>query len=121
MSRASAPAIVAACVGLVQLVQLILPSPVIAQNESFVRALSEFTAALPGTYGDEGQAARDSLDRLAHGLAEWDQTLREYIEDNIANIRRGFGIEFKLTGDTDEELASSFLQQMLDGGYARKV
>jgi hypothetical protein len=50
-----------------------------------------------------------------------DQTLREYIEDNIANIRRGFGIEFKLTGDTDEELASSFLQQMLDGGHARKV
>ena len=82
MSRASAPAIVAACVGFVQ---LILPSPAIAQNESFVRALSEFTAALPGTYGDEGQAARDSLDRLAHGLAEWDQTLREY-ESNIQAI-----------------------------------
>jgi tetratricopeptide (TPR) repeat protein len=82
MSRASAPAIVAACVGLVQLV---LPSPAIAQNESFVRALSEFTAALPGTYGDEGQAARDSLDRLARGLTEWDQTLREY-ESNIQTI-----------------------------------
>jgi tetratricopeptide (TPR) repeat protein len=85
MSRASAPAIVAACVGLVLLVQLILPSPAIAQNESFVRALSEFTAALPGTYGDERQAARESLDRLAHGLAEWDQTLREY-ESNIQAI-----------------------------------
>ena len=83
--RASAPAIVAACVGVVQLVQLILPSPAIAQNESFVRGLSEFTAALPGTYGDEGQAARDSLDRLARGLAEWDQTLREY-ESNIQTI-----------------------------------
>jgi tetratricopeptide (TPR) repeat protein len=85
MSRASAPAIVAACVGLVQLVQLILPSPAIAQHESFVRALSEFTAALPGTYGDEGLAARESLDRLARGLAEWDQTLREY-ESNIQTI-----------------------------------
>jgi tetratricopeptide (TPR) repeat protein len=82
MSRASAPALVAACVGFVH---LILPSPAIAQHESFVRALSEFTAALPGTYGDEGQAARDSLDRLARGLAEWDQTLRDY-ESNIQAI-----------------------------------
>jgi hypothetical protein len=49
------------------------------------------------------------------------QTLREYIEANVVNIARGFGIEFKLTGETDEELAASFLQQMLDGGYARRV
>jgi tetratricopeptide (TPR) repeat protein len=82
MSRASTAAIVAACVGFVQ---LILPSLAIAQNESFVRALSELTAALPGTYGDEGQAARDSLDRLARGLTEWDSTLREY-ESNIQTI-----------------------------------
>jgi hypothetical protein len=49
------------------------------------------------------------------------QTLREYIEGNVANIARGFGITFKLTGETDEELAESFLNQMLEGGYARKV
>jgi hypothetical protein len=49
------------------------------------------------------------------------QTQREYIEDNVANIKRGFGIEFRLVGETDEELAESFLQQMLDGGHARKV
>jgi len=48
-------------------------------------------------------------------------TMREYIEGNVANIVRGFGIEFKLTGDTDDELAASFLQQMLDGGYARRL
>jgi hypothetical protein len=36
-------------------------------------------------------------------------TLREYIEGNVANIARGFGIEFKLTAETDEELAESFL------------
>jgi hypothetical protein len=48
-------------------------------------------------------------------------TLREYIEGNVANIKRGFGIEFKLTGETDEELAASFLQQMQDGGHARHV
>jgi hypothetical protein len=49
------------------------------------------------------------------------QTLREYIEDNVANIARGFGIQSRLTGETDEELAESFVQQMLDGGYARKL
>lgn len=48
-------------------------------------------------------------------------SLREYIEGNVANIARGFGVEFKLTGETDEELAASFLQQMIDGGYARNV
>ena len=48
-------------------------------------------------------------------------SMREYIEGNVANIARGFGIAFKLTGETDEELAESFLQQMLDGGYARKL
>ena len=48
-------------------------------------------------------------------------SMREYIEGNVANIARGFGITFKLTGETDEELAESFLQQMLDGGYARKL
>jgi hypothetical protein len=29
------------------------------------------------------------------------QTLREHVEDNVANIRRGFGIEFRLVGETD--------------------
>ena len=75
-------AIVAACAGFVL---LILPSPAIAQHESFVTALSEFTAALPGTYGDEGVEARAALDRMQRGLTEWDQTLREY-ESNIRTI-----------------------------------
>jgi hypothetical protein len=48
-------------------------------------------------------------------------SMREYIEGNVANIARGFGITFKLTGETDEELAESFLEQMLEGGYARKL
>jgi hypothetical protein len=48
-------------------------------------------------------------------------TMREYIEGNVANIARGSGIELTLAGDTDDELAASFLQQMLDGGYARRV
>src|SRR5438876_3759793 len=75
-------AIVAACVGLVELA---VPSPAIAQHESFVTALSEFTAALPGTYGDEGVAARASFERMERGLAEWDRTLKEF-ESNIITI-----------------------------------
>jgi tetratricopeptide (TPR) repeat protein len=82
MSRLPARAIVAGCAGCLQ---LILASPAVAQHQSFVNALSEFTAALPGTYGDEGIAARASLARMERGLTEWDQTLREY-ESNIVTI-----------------------------------
>jgi hypothetical protein len=37
------------------------------------------------------------------------------------NIARGFGITFKLTGETDEEFRRVVLQQMLEGPYARRV
>jgi len=43
------------------------------------------------------------------------------IEGNVATIARRFGITFKLTGETDEELADSSLEQLLDGGHARRV
>jgi tetratricopeptide (TPR) repeat protein len=82
MSRLAARAIVAACAGVVQ---LSLTSPAMAQHQAFVTALSEFTAALPGSSGDEGVEARASLDRMERGLAEWDRTLREY-ESNIVTI-----------------------------------
>ena len=82
MSRASVPAIVAASVGSIL---LLLPSPAIAQHDAFVEALAGVTAALPGSYGDEGVATRASLDRMERGLAEWDQTLREY-ESNVREI-----------------------------------
>jgi len=82
MSPQTTRATVAACASFVQ---LILASPATAQHQSFVTALSEFTAALPGTYGDEAVEARASLDRMERGLAEWDQTLREY-ESNIITI-----------------------------------
>jgi hypothetical protein len=56
---------------------------------------------------------------LAPGTAHL--TLREYLEGNVANIRRSFGIELELSGETDEELAEAFLDQMLEGGHARKL
>jgi tetratricopeptide (TPR) repeat protein len=68
------------------LILLALPSPATAQHTAFIDALVEFTAALPGTYGDEGLAARAALDRMERGLAEWDRTLREY-EANVLAIR----------------------------------
>jgi tetratricopeptide (TPR) repeat protein len=74
---------VAACVGFVL---LILPSLAIAQHDTFVEAVAEVTTALPGTFGDEAVAVRAGLDRMERGLAEWDQTLREY-EANILAIR----------------------------------
>lgn len=66
-------------------VLLFLPSPAIAQHAAFVEAVAEFTAALPGSYGDEAVAARASLDRMERALAEWDRTLREY-DSNILAI-----------------------------------
>ncbi len=47
-------------------------------------------------------------------------TMREYIDHNIASIERGFGVSIAVAGGTDEQMAASFLQQMLDGGFARK-
>lgn len=66
-------------------VVLIAATPALAsaQHEDFVSGLVDFTVALVGTYGDEGEAARAALDRAARGLAEWDRTLAEY-EGNVA-------------------------------------
>jgi tetratricopeptide (TPR) repeat protein len=73
---------VAVCIGCALIV---LPSRAIAQHDAFVEALAQFTAGLPGTYGDEGVMGRTELDRMERGLAEWDKTLREY-ESNILTI-----------------------------------
>jgi tetratricopeptide (TPR) repeat protein len=68
------------------LVLVVLVTPATAQHSTFVDALAELTEALPGTYGDEGAAIRAALDKLQRGLAEWDQTLRDY-ESNVVDIR----------------------------------
>lgn len=48
-------------------------------------------------------------------------TLREFIERNIARIAHDANVQVELAGQTDDELAESFLNQMLDRGYARSV
>ncbi len=55
---------------------------------------------------------------LAPGAA--DLTLREYIEGNAANIARGAGVQVDVAGESDDELAESFIEQMLGGGCARR-
>lgn len=47
-------------------------------------------------------------------------SLRDYIDWNVANIERGFGVKLVVTGDTDDERAASFLEQMMERGYTRE-
>lgn len=53
-----------------------------------------------------------SLSRGAEHLS-----LREFI---AANVARG-GMDAQPVGESDEELAESFVAQMLEGGYARRA
>ena len=46
-------------------------------------------------------------------------SLRDYIDWNVSNIARGFEVTFKITGETDEDRAASFLDEMIARGYAR--
>ena len=48
-------------------------------------------------------------------------TLGEFIDRNIASIARAFGVSLSVVGETDEERAASFLEQMVEGGYARRL
>jgi tetratricopeptide (TPR) repeat protein len=95
------------------MVLVLLPSPALAQHTAFVDALTEFTSALPGTYGDEAVAAKADLDRLGRGLAEWDQTLREYESniltiaptasaDRVLEMHRSMGMLYLARGRADE-------------------
>ena len=46
-----------------------------AQPADFVEAISELTAALEGTYGDEGTRISAALDRMSRALAAWDRQI----------------------------------------------
>jgi hypothetical protein len=48
-------------------------------------------------------------------------SLREYIDWNVAKIERGFEVKLTVTGETDEERAKSFLDEMIGRGYAREI
>jgi len=58
------------------LVLALLPSASAAQQTAFSQTLSELTAAIDGTYGDEGTLVRPAIDRLAAALAQWDREIQ---------------------------------------------
>ena len=51
------------------------PRPANAQQTAFLQALSDLTAALEGTYGDEGVRIGTALDRMSAALAIWDRQI----------------------------------------------
>jgi tetratricopeptide (TPR) repeat protein len=60
---------------LVAVLAVALSMPAGAQQSVFVQALSELTAAIEGTYGDEGAQVGPAIDRLSGALAEWDREI----------------------------------------------
>src|SRR4030095_10720098 len=51
------------------------PSAASAQQAAFTRALLELTAAIDGTYGDEGALVRPAINRMSTALAQWDREI----------------------------------------------
>jgi tetratricopeptide (TPR) repeat protein len=64
------------------------PSVSAAQRAVFLDGLSELTTALVGTYGDEGALIEPSLDKMAKGLARWDESIRAF-EARVASESPG--------------------------------
>jgi tetratricopeptide (TPR) repeat protein len=64
----------------------LVATPARAQKQVFIEGLTEFTAAVQGTYGDEGAHVRLALDKMAGGLAEWDRTIRAYEARLVADL-----------------------------------
>ena len=60
------------------------PATPAAQQPAFADALVEFTAAIEGTYGDEGARIGRALDRMSRALAEWDREI-EALESRVTS------------------------------------
>ena len=63
------------------------PAIAAAQQGTFVEGLSELTAAVAGTYGDEGARIGPALDKMTSGLAEWDRAIQAF-EARLASESR---------------------------------
>ena len=62
---------------------LAAPVPASAQaKDAFVEGLVDFSQASAGTFGDEGPAVKDALDKMSDGLARWDAA--------VARVETGF-------------------------------
>jgi tetratricopeptide (TPR) repeat protein len=104
--------VVAAFVGAV----LVLPVRAYAQQPDFFQALAEVTAAIEGTFGDEGARVQPALDRLAAALTAWDRdlaaadaSLRAALPTaaptNIADRRISLGRQYADRGRLDDALS----------------
>ncbi|MEO8255731.1 MAG: tetratricopeptide repeat protein [Acidobacteriota bacterium] len=60
------------------------PGIAFAQRSIFVEGLSELTAAVAGTYGDEGARIGPALDKMAGGLAGLDRAIQAF-ESRLAS------------------------------------
>ena len=58
-----------------------------AQQTAFVQALSELTAAIEGTYGDEGARVGPAIDRMSAALTDWDREI-EAAESGLRDALR---------------------------------
>src|SRR5262245_7982823 len=67
-----------ACAALV-----VFPGIAAAQQRVFADGVFELTAALEGTFGDEGAKIGPALDRMSKALIEWDRAIRNF-EDSVA-------------------------------------
>ena len=54
----------------------------------FLQALGLFTAALEGSYGDEGRIVRSTLDAMDRALMYWDAALEQSTQDMTQGLRR---------------------------------
>ena len=62
---------------------LAAPVPASAQaKDAFVEGLVDFSQASAGTFGNEGPAVKDALDKMSDGLARWDAA--------VARVETGF-------------------------------
>jgi len=62
---------------------LAAPVPASAQaKDAFVEGLVDFSQASAGTFGNEGPAVKDALDKMSDGLARWDTA--------VARVETGF-------------------------------
>ncbi len=65
---------------------LLVATPVAASGQirAFTDGLGELTAAIAGTFGDEGGRIAPALDKMDAALAEWDRTIR-LLESHVAS------------------------------------
>jgi tetratricopeptide (TPR) repeat protein len=54
---------------------------------SFVEAVGQFSLALEGSFGDEGERIRSSLDAMERSLTQWDSVIRTYESAMAADLR----------------------------------